>query len=128
MITFDRLPKTGQLIIAINFKGYDDYYANETRKVLKDLPNRRDIKKIDLELYPLDYWLKRTVISKIEDEKAEDFKKRRPTKATGGLYKIGFMNMTPDKYKSLYRILLDMKKTYWDEIELLVADKMEEIQ
>jgi hypothetical protein len=128
MIPLEKVPKSGQFIIAINFKNYNDYYANETRLTLKNLPNRKDTKAIGLELYPLDYWLKRTVISKENMEETDDLKNvAGRTKATGGLYRIGFMNMTSDKFIELSKLLLKMKKTYWDEIEILIADQVEVI-
>lgn len=128
MIPLEKIPKSGQLIIAINFKGYNDYFANETRLTLKNLPNRKDVKEIGIELYPLDYWLKRTVISDIHNENIDgDIKKQRNTRATGGLYRIGFINMNPEKYVNLYNLLTKskFKKTYWEEVEILLADQVE---
>jgi len=127
MIPLDEIPRSGQLIIAVHFKGYKDYYANETRKTLMRLPERRDVKEIGIEFYPLDYWLKRTIVTEEIEEKNRSRKKKAwsSTRATGGLYKIGFTNMTPDKFKKLHFILKKMKKTYWEDYEILIASKVE---
>jgi len=127
MIPLEKVPKSGQLIVAINFKGYNDYFANETRLTLLNLPNRKDVQKMGIELYPLDYWLKRTVISDMHSEKVDgDVKKPPNTRATGGLYRIGFINMSPENYMNLFNLLTKkMKKTYWEEVEVLLADQVE---
>ena len=128
MIPLQEIPKSGQLIIAVHFKGYEDYFANETRITLLGLPQRKDVKDIGMELYPLDYWLKRTIVSeKAEKEKGDsaDEKRWSSTRATGGLYKVGFANMTPDKFKKLFEFLNKIKKTYWEEYEILIASRVE---
>ena len=128
MIPLEELPRSGQIIIAVHFKDYKDYYANETRKALLGLPERRDVKGIGLEFYPLDYWLKRTIVTeKAKEEESQSRRKRRWSiaRATGGLYKIGFANMTPEKYKRLHEVLTAMKKTYWEEYEILIASRVE---
>ena len=128
MIPLQEIPKSGQLIIAVHFKGYEDYFANETRITLLGLPQRKDVKDIGIELYPLDYWLKRTIVSeKAEKEKGDsaDEKRWSSTRATGGLYKVGFANMTPDKFKKLFEFLKKIKKTYWEEYEILIASRVE---
>ena len=128
MIPLQEIPKSGQLIIAVHFKGYEDYFANETRITLLGLPQRKDVKDIGIELYPLDYWLKRTIVSeKAEKEKGDsaDEKRWSSTRATGGLYKVGFANMTPDKFKKLFEFLNKIKKTYWEEYEILIASRVE---
>jgi len=128
VIPLDEVPRSGQLIIAVHFKDYADYYANETRKTLIRLPERKDVKNIDIDIYPLDYWLKRTIVTEKIDEESEnirDEKKWSITRATGGLYKIGFANMTPEKFKKLCEVLRKMKKTYWEEFEILIASEVE---
>ena len=128
MIPLQEIPKSGQLIIAVHFRGYEDYFANETRITLLGLPERKDVKEIGIELYPLDYWLKRTIVSEtVEKEKGEsaDEKRWSSTRATGGLYKVGFANMTPEKFQKLYDFLNKMKKTYWEEYEILIASRVE---
>jgi len=128
MIPLQEIPKSGQLIIAVHFRGYEDYFANETRITLLRLSERKDVKEIGIELYPLDYWLKRTIVSEtVEKEKREsaDEKRWSSTRATGGLYKVGFANMTPEKFQKLYDFLNKMKKTYWEEYEILIASRVE---
>lgn len=128
MIPLDEIPRSGQLIIAVHFTGYEDYYANETRKALLRLPERKDVKDIGVEFYPLDYWLKRSIVTeRVEEEKAPSREKRlwSSKRATGGLYKIGFTNMSPDKFKKLSAVLRKMKKTYWGEYEILIASQVE---
>jgi hypothetical protein len=128
MITLQEIPKSGQLIIAVHFKGYENYFANETRITLLRLPERKDVKDIGLDLYPLDYWLKRTIVSETaEKEKtaSADEKRWSSTRATGGLYKVGFANMTPEKFQKLFKFLNKIKKTYWDEYEILIASRVE---
>lgn len=128
LIPLDQIPRSGQLIVAVHFNDYKQYYANETRKALLNLPKRRDVKKIDIEFYPLDYWLKRAIVSESSDDEIESKVKQKRwsiTRATGGLYKIGYTNMTPDKFKQLYSVLEKMKKTYWDEFEILIGSKIE---
>jgi hypothetical protein len=128
MIPLDEIPKSGQLIIAVHFRGYEDYFANETRLTLQKLPARKEVKEIGIDFYPLDYWLKRTIVTETTDEEknvnAEE-KKWSSTRATGGLYKVGFANMTPEKFKQLYEYLNKIKKTYWAEYEILVASRVE---
>jgi len=128
MIPLQEIPKSGQLIIAVHFRGYEDYFANETRITLLRLSERKGVKEIGIELYPLDYWLKRTIVSEtVEKEKGEsaDEKRWSSTRATGGLYKVGFANMTPEKFQKLYEFLNKMKKTYWEEYEVLIASRVE---
>ena len=128
MIPLEEIPRSGQLIIAVHFKGYEDYYANETRKTLLQLPERKKVKDIGIEFYPLDYWLKRTIVTeKVEDENRSSRAEKlwSSTRATGGLYKIGFTNMPPEKFKKLYSVLNDMKKTYWEEYEILIGSQVE---
>lgn len=126
MIPLQGIPRSGQLIIAVHFKGYEDYFANETRLTLLRLPERKDVKEIGLELYPLDYWLKRSIVSEAtKNNRSMEKKKWSSTRAAGGLYKIGFANMTPEKFKKLYEILIKMKKTYWEEYEILIASRVE---
>mgnify|MGYP007042359255 CR=1 FL=1 len=128
LIPLEEVPRSGQLIIAVHFKDYGDYYANETRKTLLRLPERKDVRRIDINMYPLDYWLKRTIVTEKSDEENGNSKQEKRwhiTRATGGLYKIGFANMTPDKFKRLCEILQKMKKTYWEEFEILIANQVE---
>ena len=127
MIPLEEIPRSGQLIIAVHFKGYEDYYANETRKTLLRLPERKDVTDVGIEFYPLDYWLKRTIVTeKVEKENKRSREKKSwySTRAGGGLYKIGFTNMTPEKFEKLYSVLNKMKKTYWEEYEILIASQV----
>lgn len=128
MIPLEDIPKSGQLIIAVHFRGYEDYFANETRLTLQKLPERKEVKEIGIDFYPLDYWLKRTIVTETNDEEKKsstEDKKWSSTRATGGLYKVGFADMTPDKFKLLYEYLNKIKKTYWAEYEILVASRVE---
>lgn len=128
MIPVEDIPRSGQLIIAVRFKGYKHYYANETRIVLGRLPERNDVKDIRIELYPLDYWLKRSIVTEKaerEDKNSGEKKLWSSTRASGGLYKIGFTNMTPEKFDKLYTVLKKMRKTYWEEYEILIASQVE---
>jgi hypothetical protein len=127
MIPLEEIPKSGQLIIAVHFRGYEEYFANETRLTLQKLPERKEIKEIGIDFYPLDYWLKRTIVTETADKEktvAEE-KKWSSTRATGGLYKVGFANMTPEKFQRLYEYLNKIKKTYWAEYEILIASRVE---
>lgn len=128
LIPLSDVPRSGQIIIAVHFDGYKGYYANETRLALLNLPNRKDVKNIGIEFYPLDYWLRRSIVTehrKTEEELKKD-KKWSIKRATGGLYKLGFTNMTPEKYVKLYQVLQKMKKKYWSEYEILIGEKVEE--
>lgn len=128
MIPLEEIPRSGQLIIAVQFRGYGHYYANETRKTLLRLPEREDVKDIGIEFYPLDYWLKRTIVAeKVEKENKRTKEKKSwySTRAGGGLYKIGFANMTPQKFQKLHLILKKMQKTYWEDYEILIASQVE---
>lgn len=128
MIPVEDIPRSGQLIVAVRFRDYKHYYANETRNVLRRLPERKDVGGIGIELYPLDYWLKRSIVTEKadgEDRKSRDRKVWSSTRASGGLYKIGFTNMTPEKFVKLFKILKKMQKTYWEEYEILVASQVE---
>lgn len=126
MIALEEIPRSGQIIIAVHFKDYKDYYANETRKTLLGLPKRREVQNIGIEFYPLDYWLKRTIITQKEDTTKDKASTKRWSinRATGGLYKIGFANMTPEKFKKFHEVLLKIKKTYWEDYEILIAGKV----
>jgi len=127
VIPLEEIPRSGQLIIAVHFKGYGEYYANETRKVLLHLPERKDIRVIGIEFYPLDYWLKRTIVSGKADKGKIGGKDKKwsISRATGGLYKVGFANMTPEKFKRLCEVLKKIKKRYWEEYEILLASQVE---
>ncbi|MGA3192167.1 MAG: hypothetical protein ABSD73_06595 [Candidatus Bathyarchaeia archaeon] len=127
MIPLDEIPRSGQLIIAVHFSGYGQYYANETRKALMHLPERADVKEIGIEFYPLDYWLKRAIVGKEKDEEqyATDEATWYSTRAGGGLYKIGFADMTPEKFEKLHIVLKKMQKTYWENYEILIASQVE---
>jgi len=128
MISVEDIPRSGQLIVSVRFKGYKHYFANETRNVLNRLPERRDVRDIGIELYPLDYWLKRSIVTEKadgEDRKSKRKKVWSSTRASGGLYKIGFTNMTPEKFVKLFEVLKKMQKTYWEEYEILIASQVE---
>jgi len=128
MIPLEEIPASGQLIIAVHFRGYEDYFANETRKTLLKLPEREDIKQLGIDLYPLDYWLKRTIVTESDEEdKVGSDKKWSIKRATGGLYKVGFANMTSEKFKKFCEFLHKIRKTYWEELEILIASQVEGI-
>lgn len=128
MIPIEDIPRSGQLIIAVRFKDYKNYYANETRNVIRRLPERRDVRDIGIELYPLDYWLKRSIVTEKAERESRKPKEKKlwsSTRASGGLYKIGFTNMTPEKFIKLFGVLKKMQKTYWEEYEILIASQVE---
>lgn len=123
LIPLDTISKSGVFIITVHFADYKHNYANDTRRILgggrghKGLAEEAKERGIEVDLIPLNYWLGRTIIDKV-------------TRATGGLYKFGYSNMTPERFKMLFSILEDMKKRYcwWETVEILVGNRIEGYQ
>lgn len=123
LIPVDKIPKSGVLIVTVQFADYKHNYANDTRRILgggrrhKGLAEDAKARGIEVDLIPLNYWLGRTIVDKV-------------TRSTGGLYKFGYSNMTPEGFKSLFSILEDMKRRYdwWEAVEVLIGNRVEGFQ
>jgi hypothetical protein len=120
LIAVEKIPKSGVLIVTVNFADYKDNYANDTRRILgggdkqKGLVDEVEEKGIGVDLIPLNYWLGRTIVDKV-------------TRSTGGLYKFGYSNMTPKSFEALYSLLKEKKKKYdwWESVEILIGNRVE---
>lgn len=120
MIEINEIPRSGVIIISVYFSSYKDSYANDTRRYfegsekIQSFIDRLHKKGFSAEMIPFGYWLGRTVIEKV-------------TRATGGLYKYGYSQMTADDFLILKETLEEKKnKTEgWDEVEILIANRVE---
>ena len=120
LIPIERIPKSGVLIITVQFADYKDNYANDTRRILggggkyEGLAAEAKDMKIEVDLVPLNYWLGRTIVDKV-------------TRSTGGLYKFGYSNMTPQSFKKLHSMLKEKESKYdwWESVEILIGNRVE---
>ena len=114
LITPSNLPRSGVLIVTINFKNYKDSNANDCRRSLEQFPEIAKKENVEVKLTPLNYWLGRTIVEGV-------------TRATAGSWRFGFSNMNVESFKALQEILMEMQSNHqwWEEPELLVADWVE---
>lgn len=120
LIPIDKIPSSGVLLVTVHFSDYKSNYANDTRRKLgggdrnKGLVKEAEELNLSVDLFPLNYWLGRTIIEKV-------------TRSTGGLYKFGFSNMTPDAFKGIYTLLKEKqsKIEWWEYVEISIADRVE---
>jgi len=123
MIPLEKVPRSGVLIVTIHFANYKSNYANDARRILgggrghKGLAEEVKANELNVDLIPLNYWLGRTIVDKV-------------TRSTGGLYKFGFSNMTSQDFKSIVKIIKEKKNKYswWENVEILVANRVEGYQ
>ncbi len=115
MIFLEDIPKTGILILTVYFPGgkYKEYFPNEARKKLKERIPRIDQKeKLGLELEPLQFSLVRTISGKV-------------SRAGGAQWQFGYKNMTPEKFKILYKNVTELSNPeWWGSFDILVASNV----
>ena len=115
IIFVEDVPKSGILVVTVFFKGYKDYYQNESRQELRDqVPKIDKEQNLDINLEPLQFCLVRNVT---EEGRA---------RAIGVLYTYTYSDMTPDKFKVLYKCLTELlvKKTKWSHNDIMVASNV----
>jgi hypothetical protein len=115
MIFIDDVPKSGVLVVTVFFKGYKDYYQNESRKELRDqVPKIDKDNNLGVSLEPLQFCLVRKVT---EEGRA---------RSIGVLYTFSYANMTPDKFKVLFKELTELlgKKAKWSHHDIMVASNV----
>jgi hypothetical protein len=121
MIAPENIPKSGMLIVTVNFKDYKDSHANDCRRILggdktryEGLAVKAARRGLGVKLTPLSYWLGRTISHAI-------------TRGTAGSYRFGYSNMTEKDFKGLLEILDGMKLDWWEgSPEVLIADWVQE--
>lgn len=115
MIYVDDIPKSGMLVITVYFRGYRDYFQNETRKELRDqVPKIDKDKSLGVQLEPLLFCLVRKV--------TEEGRSR----SIGVLYTYSYSEMTPDKFKVLHQELNQLlgRKSKWSHYDVMVASNV----
>lgn len=120
MISIDDIPSSGVLIITVHFSDYKDNYANDTRRILGGGKRHKGLEKeveklgLSVDFFALNYWLGRTIVDKV-------------TRSTGGLFKFGFSNMTPEAFRKIYALIEQKKKKrdWWEHVEILIANRVE---
>lgn len=121
MIPIENIPRSGVLVISVYFKGYKDYYQNESRKELKEQVPIIDIQKnLEINLKPFQFSLLRRV-----DEEGDS--KTRKGRSIGVIYSFSYSNMIPEKYKTLHKELenlLAKKKSKWSHFDIMVASRV----
>lgn len=112
MIDINDVPESGLLIISVFFKGYEDSYQNDSRRKLRNRIPRIDEKhNLDINLKPLQFCLIRAVVKGIG-------------RSIGAEYHYSFKNMTPEKFKTLYKEINDVCQNFniWSSHSILFAD------
>jgi len=115
LIFVEDVPKSGVLVVTVYFKGYKDYYQNESRKELRDqVPGIDKEENLSVDLEPLQFCLVRRV--------TEEGRSR----AIGVLYTYSYTNMTPDRFRTLHQKLSDLlrKKKKWSHYDIMVASNV----
>lgn len=127
MIPLENIPESGILVVTVQFKGYKDYFQNETRKTLKEAVPKLG-KKFDLEITPLVFSLIKTIIDepKLDEAGKPAGFKQRAGRATGAQYQFGYYDMSPDKFKKIYYELKKLcdGREWKDSIEIMVASNI----
>lgn len=116
MIYIEDIPKSGLLIITVYFQGYKDYFQNESRRALLNVPEIDKKNNLGIDLKPLQFCL----IKMME----EGVKKEKVGRARGAQYLYSYSNMTPDKFKTFYRNLKKWfeGKSMWNDFEIMIAN------
>ena len=115
MIFIEDVPKSGVLVVTVFFKGYKDYYQNESRKELRDqVPKIDKDNNLEISLEPLQFCLVRKVT---EEGRA---------RSIGVLYTFSYANMTPYKFRVLHNGLEELleKKAKWSHYDIMVASNV----
>lgn len=109
------------LVISVYFKGYKDYYQNESRKELKEqIPVIDKNANLGIELKPFQFSLLRHV-----DDDGES--SRRRGRSIGVIYSFSFKNMTAEKYQTLHsqvQDLLGKKKSKWSHFDIMISSRV----
>jgi hypothetical protein len=121
MIPIKEIPKSGIIEIIVYFKGYKGSYQNDTRRYLGEssprikepLPKLKEIIQLEIDLKPLQFFLLRLVGGK-------------KTRANGALYQYTYRNMSPEKFKILYREIKNFSKRFewWEEIDVMISQNV----
>jgi hypothetical protein len=115
LIFLEDVPRSGVFIISAYFKGYKDYYQNESRKDLKEkLIGHLKKKDVDVHLKPLQFSLIRHV-----DENGR-------STTVGVTYFYEFKDMTPESYKDLHREAVGFlgRRSKWSHHQVLVGSRV----
>jgi hypothetical protein len=126
MIPLENVPKSGVMIVTVNFKDYKDSHANDCRRILggdKKRPERwpglvatAAQRGLTVKITPLNYALSRTISNGIK-------------RGTGGVYFFGYSGMTPDDLRGINQILAEMAERnqgWWEQApDLKIADWVE---
>ena len=115
MIFVEDVPKSGVLVVTVYFRGYKDYYQNESRKELKDqVPKIDKEEKLGISLEPLQFCLVRKV--------TEEGRGR----SIGVVYTYSYSNMTPEKFRIFHRHLSSLlaRKSKWSHFDIMVASNI----
>lgn len=115
LIFLEDIPRSGVFIVSAYFKGYKDYYQNESRKDLKEkFIKRLKDRKIDVHLKPLQF----SLIRHVGEE-------GRST-TVGVTYFYEFKDMTPESYKELHAEAVDFLENgpKWSHYQVLVGSRV----
>ncbi|MFQ6061045.1 MAG: hypothetical protein ACE5KV_07125 [Thermoplasmata archaeon] len=115
MILLEDIPRSGVFIVSAYFKGYKDYYQNESRKDLKEkLPKRLEDEGLDVTLEPLQFSLIRHV-----DETGR-------SRSIGVTYFYRFKDMKPEEYRELHKLAQHFleNNAKWSHHQILVGSRV----
>jgi len=115
MIFVDDVPKSGVLVVTVYFKGYRDYYQNESRQELRDqVPKIDEENNLSINLEPLQFCLVRKV--------TEEGRGR----SIGVLYTYSYSNMTPNKFRVFHKHLTSVleRKSKWSHFDVMIASNV----
>ncbi len=116
MIFLENVPKTGIFIVTVYSSGgkYQNYFLNEGRKTLTERIPRIDKKeKLGLDLELLQFCTTHFDC---------DVMKR----VYGVQGQFGYKNMTPEKFKTIYKNVKDLSNRKWcDSFDILVGRHVE---
>ena len=142
MMFIEDVPERGILIVNVFFKGYKDYYPNESRRNLRNIvPNK--VRKIGLNLEPLQFSLIRSIEGSnkrcpecktmtTEDKCPHCDVKTHSTRigqSVGVEYQYRYKDISKEKFKETYDEIKNYceNSSMWSTCKIMYADDIGEI-
>lgn len=120
MIRIDNMSKSGYLIIAVYFEGYNDSYQNDTRKFLRDRVHKEVAKSTGIEIEPTQF----SLIKQVGEYSS---------RALGDQYSYRYKKLEAEKLKALIKTIRKFmdehvkKFKMWKTYHILFANWIEEV-
>jgi hypothetical protein len=116
MISIENVPRTGILIVSVYFEGYEGSYQNDSRRRLMELVNQivKD-EGLNVSVTPFSFSLIKTVVG-------------GKTRATGAQYQYGYSNMNGSDLKTIFSKLKERKKSFWKDVQIMIATDIEGLE